>query len=79
MFVCLEMKPNNVVTPQPLTLLIAEYIIQLVAKLLDPLEYLPLDPMVNEACNIERYGNKIPQIITNMILSQYLELKQSLL
>ena len=53
--------------------------VQLAAKLLDPLECLPLDPMLNKSCNIERCGYKMHRIVANMILSQYLELKVSLL
>ena len=40
-------------------------------------EFLPLDPMANKTCNIECCGNKINQIVINM-LSQYLEVKLSL-
>ena len=39
----------------------------------------PLNPIVKKSCKIERYGNKIYLIIQNMILSQGLELKLSLL
>ena len=53
--------------------------LQLEAKLLDPLAFFPLDPMLNKSCNIERCGNKMNQIVTNMMLFQYLELKLSLL
>ena len=53
--------------------------IQLAAKLLDPLEFLLLDPMLNKSCNIERCGYRIHQIVANMTLSLYLEVELSLL
>ena len=48
------------------------------SKIIGPEELPPLDPMVIELA-IVRSGNKIYQIITNMILSQYSELKLSML
>ena len=45
--------------------------IQLEAKLLYPLELLPLDPMLNKSCNIEHCGHKMHQVDSNMMLSQY--------
>ena len=50
-----------------------------VSKIIGPLEFLPLDPMLNKPCNIERCGYKIHQIVVNMMLSLYLELKGRLL
>ena len=49
------------------------------SKITGPPEFLPLDPMVNESCNIERCGNKMHQIVANMMLFRYLQLKLSLL
>ena len=42
-------------------------------------EFLPLNPVVNESGNIKRCGNKMHLIAANMIFSQYLQLKLSLL
>ena len=53
--------------------------IQLEAKLLDPFEFIPWDPMLNKSCNIERCGYQIHKIVANMTLSQYLEVELSLL
>ena len=50
--------------------IISQYL-QLAAKLLDPLEFLLLGPMLNKSCNIEHCGNKMHQIFTNTMLSQY--------
>ena len=34
-----------------------------------------MDPMLNMSCNIEYCGYKMHQIVANMILSQYLQVK----
>ena len=49
------------------------------SRIIGPPEFLPLDPMVNKSCNIECCGNEMHQIIATMMLSQYFELKLSLL
>ena len=41
--------------------------------------FFPLNPTVNKLCKIECCGNKVHQIIKDMMLSQGLELKLSLL
>ena len=55
------------------------FYIQLWTKLLDPVRFLPMDPMLDKSGNFECCGYKMRQIITIMMLSQYLELKLSLL
>ena len=50
-----------------------------VIRITGPPDFLPLDPLVNKSCNIERCGNKMHQLVENMMLSQYLEFKLSLL
>ena len=47
---------------------------------MEPIEFLPLDPMLNESCNIERYDYEMHQIVANMMLSQYyIQLKLNIL
>ena len=46
-----------------------------VSKIIGPPEFSLLNPIVNKSCNTERCGNKMHQIITNMMLSQYLQLQ----
>ena len=41
--------------------------------------FLPVHPTVTKSCNIECSGSKMHQIVTNMTLSQYLEVERSLL
>ena len=43
------------------------------------MEISPIGSFVKQSCNIERCGNKMHQIVANMMLSQYLELKLLLL
>ena len=52
---------------------------QLRPKVCAPLKLFPLNPIVNKSCKIECFGNKVHQIIQNMVLFQGLELKLSLL
>ena len=47
------------------------------SKIIGPSEFLPLDPLTNESCNIERCVNKMHKIVANMMF--YLELKLTLL
>ena len=49
------------------------------SKIIGPPEFLPWDPMVNESHYIECCGNKMHQIVPNIMLYQYLELKRTLL
>ena len=49
-----------------------------VPQLFELLEFSPFNPIVNKSCQIECCGNKMHQIVQNMILSQGLELKLSL-
>ena len=44
-----------------------------------PPEFLPLYPIVNSPYNIQCYGNKMNQIVENLMLPQYLQLKLSVL
>ena len=53
--------------------------VQLATKFLDPPDFHPLLPMVNKLCSNSDCGNKMHQIVPNMMLSQYLEVKLSLL
>ena len=48
-------------------------------KVFGNLEFSPFNPILNNSCKIERYGNKMHQIVQNMILTQSLELKLSVL
>ena len=41
-----------------------------VSKIIGPPEFSQLDPIVSKSCNIECCGNKVYQIMKNMILSQ---------
>ena len=50
-----------------------------VSKIIGPPEFFPLDSIVNKSCNIEYCGNKMHQIVPNMMLYQYLQLKLNLL
>ena len=51
-------------------------IIHFASEILDPLGVFPLNPTVNESCNIECHDNKFLQIFANMIVSNSLLLKQ---
>ena len=39
------------------------------SEMLDPLDVFPLNPIVNKSHNIECCGNKMTQIVANMIVS----------
>ena len=53
--------------------------------IIGPPQFFPLDPTANKLCNIEHIeccnccGNKMRQIVANMLLSQYLRLQLNLL
>ena len=49
------------------------------SKIIGLPKFLPWDPMVNKSCNIERCSNKMHQVVANMILSKYLQVKLNLL
>ena len=49
--------------------------LQLEATVFNLPDVLPLTPVVNKSCNIERFVNNMVQIIQNMMVSQGLELK----
>ena len=42
----------------------------IVSKIIGPLEFFPLDPIVNMSCNVECCGKKMQQIVANMMLCQ---------
>ena len=48
--------------------------LQLASEILDPPGIFPLNPIVSKSCNIESCGNKMHQIIANLIVSEYLQL-----
>ena len=44
------------------------------SRIIIPLKFLLLDPIVNNSCNIKRCGNKLHQIDGIMMLSEYFQL-----
>ena len=52
--------------------------IQLEAEVFNPPDVLPLIPIVNKTCNIERCVNNMLQIIQNMMVSQCSKLELSM-
>ena len=49
--------------------------VTVVSKIIGPPEVSPLDPIVKKSHNIGRCGYKMHQIVANMMLSEYLQLK----
>ena len=49
------------------------------SEIIGSLELLPMNPIVRKSCNIEHCGKEMHNIVANMMLSQYIQLKLSLL
>ena len=45
------------------------------SRIIGPPEFVLSHPIVNKPCNIKCYGNKMHQIVANMVLTQYLQFK----